>query len=206
VVAIIELRVIDFRYLSIITAWAVRSRWFGQVAMFVTAPSEWVIDNQPIEPPNHTLFSMYPLGTTRESAMRHGAFIYGNVVTKDETLPPSRQSSSFIIATLKLTLPNMVATAKIECLERSSEGTNESCFAERRSMRGTRGPNTLSISRDRRVVLLLVLLARADEEKELRQNLEWVGQHCDLVNIDQLPPGVLSQRDTRPPQRLSAPS
>src|SRR6266850_2505746 len=80
-------RVVDFRYLSDYHGLGSAVAWHGQVAMYVTAPSEWVIDNEPIEPPRQTLFSMYPLGFTRELAMRRGAFIYGNVMTKDETLP-----------------------------------------------------------------------------------------------------------------------
>ena len=198
----IELRVIDFRYLSDYHGLGSAIAWFGQVAMFVTAPSEWVIDNQPIEPPNHTLFSMYPLGHTRESAMRHGAFIYGNVVTKDETLPTLEAIVELHNRNIEANAAEHGATTKLEFLETISRKNERVLLRRAEIHEGYKGPEyTLYIERPQGV-LLLVLLARAEEEKELRQNLEWVGQHCDLFNIDQLPPGVLSQRDTRPPQRL----
>jgi len=80
----------------------------------------------------------------------------------------------------------MVRRRRLSVWKRSAEGTNESCLRRAEIHEGYEGPEyTLYIERPQGV-LLLVLLARADEEKELRQNLEWVGQTLYLVNIDQL--------------------
>lgn len=198
----IEVRVIDFRYLSDYHGLGTAIAWGGQVAMYVSAPSEWVIDNEPTEPPNHTLFAMYPLGYTRESAMRHGAFLYGNVVTKDDTLPSLEAIVELHNRNIETNAAEHGSTAKIEFLKTITRKDARVLLRRAEIHKGYAGPEyTLYIERPEGVVLL-VLLARAEEEHELRRNLEWVGQNCDLFNSDQLPPHVTTLKDTRPPGRL----
>ncbi len=198
----IEVRVIEFRYLSAYHGLGTAIAWSGQVAMFVSAPSEWVIDNEPVEPPNHTLFAMYPLGYTRESAIRRGAFIYGNVVTKDETLPTLESIVECHNRNIEANAAEHGSMAKIEVLETITRKDERVLLRRAEIHKGYKGSEyTLYIERPQGVVLL-VLLARSEEEGELRRDLEWVGKNCDLLDTDQLPPHLTSLRDTRPPGRL----
>ena len=194
----IEVRVIEFQHLSDYHSVGSAIAWSGQVAMFVSAPSEWVIDNEPVD----TLFAMYPLGYTRESAIRHGAFIYGNVVRKDDTLPTLEAIVELHNRNIEANAADHGSTARIEFLETISRKDERVLLRRAEIHKGYKGPEyTLYVERPQGV-LLLVLLARAEEEQELRRNLEWVGQKCELFNTDQLPPHLTTLKDSRPPSRL----
>jgi hypothetical protein len=58
--------------------------WKGPVVAIVEAPEGWVVDNQPGQ---GCQFSMYPLGHTLESAKRLCPFLYGNIVLKTTQEP-----------------------------------------------------------------------------------------------------------------------
>ena len=170
--------------------------------MYVSAPSEWVLDNEPVEPPNYTLFAMYPLGHTRESAMRHGAFLYGNVFTKDDTYPSLEAVVELHNRNIEANASERGSEARIGFLETIRRKDERVLLRRAEIHKGYAGPEyTLYIDRPQGVVFL-VLLARAEEEQELRRNLEWVGKNCDLFNTDQLPPHLLTLKDTHPANRL----
>jgi len=198
----IEVQVVDFRYLSAYHFLGRAVAWFGEVAMYVTAPSEWVIDNQPTESLNFTLFSIYPLGYTRETAMLHGPFIYGNVVTKNETLPTLEAIVEFHNRNIQASAAEHGETAKIEFLETISRKNERVLLRRAEIHEGYKGPEyTLYIERPQGVVIL-VLYTRGEEEQALRQDLEWVGRNLDLLDTDQLPPDFTNRTDTRPPGRI----
>lgn len=198
----IEVRIIEFRYLSDYHGLGTAIAWGGQVAMYVSAPSEWVIDNEPTEPPNEMLFAMYPLGYTRESAMRHGAFIYGNIVTKDETLPTLEAIVESHNRNIEANAAEHGSTARIELLETIRRKDERVLLRRAEIHKGYEGPEyTLYIERPQGVVIL-VLLARADEEQVLRRDLEWVGRNCNLLDTDQLPPDFTAQGNTRTPRHV----
>ncbi len=79
----IQLETKQFEYLSEYHSLGGAFAWSDPLAVLVRLPDTWVIDNTPPDPAAFTLFSAYPLGYTRESAMAHGAFIYGNIVVKE---------------------------------------------------------------------------------------------------------------------------
>ena len=55
---------------------------------FPCTPKDWVVDNGPMDGAMASVqFLMYPLGHTRQSAISHGAFIYGKIVPKSEEYP-----------------------------------------------------------------------------------------------------------------------
>jgi len=58
--------------------------WKGPVAAIVGLPEGWMTDN---EPARDYQFCMYPVLDTRESAIRHGVFLYGNIVLKSVQEP-----------------------------------------------------------------------------------------------------------------------
>ena len=61
--------------------------WNGPVLAIIAHLEGWIIDDERSGEEGWCLFSMYPLGHTLESAMKHSAFIYGNIVLKSEKLP-----------------------------------------------------------------------------------------------------------------------
>ena len=83
----VDLRIIEFKYLSAWHSLGGGIAWHGPMAALVRAPDTWVIDNQRSPKPFHMSFSMYPLGYTRETALRFGAFIYGNFELKSMEHP-----------------------------------------------------------------------------------------------------------------------
>jgi hypothetical protein len=159
-------------------------------------------DNEPVEPPFHTLFSMYPLGYARESAPRHGAFIYGNVESKGDTHPTLQAIVDLHNRNIEANAAEHGATARIEFLETITRKDERVLLRRAEIHKGYKGPEyTLYIERPQGV-LLLVLLARAEEEQKLRRNLEWIGQRVELFNTDQPPPQLVTLKDSRPPSRL----
>src|SRR5262249_48253602 len=143
-----------------------------------------------------------PLGYTRESARRHGPFIYGNVELKDDTHPTLESIVELHNRNIQTSAAKHGETAKIEFLETISRKNERVLLRRAEIHKGYEGPEyTLYIERPQGVVIL-VLLARAGEEQALLQDLEWVGRNLNLLDTDQLPSDFTNRTDTRPPGRI----
>jgi hypothetical protein len=72
-------RLSDYQFIGCLLCWK------GPVLAMVEPPDGWVVDFENTAGPFQ--FSMYPLGHSRESAMKMCPFIYGNIVLKTAAEP-----------------------------------------------------------------------------------------------------------------------
>jgi hypothetical protein len=76
-----ELKIISPDRLSHFQHMGCACAWVEPVGAVVSPPDGWVVDNEDSRP-DRMQFVIYELGHTRDSALRRGAFIYGNIVLK----------------------------------------------------------------------------------------------------------------------------
>lgn len=198
----VEVRVVEFQYLSHYHSLGSAIAWSGTFGVRITPPADWVIDNETVAEPNRTLFAMYPLGYTRESAIRHGALIYGNVVHKDDSLQTLEAIVELHNRNIKANALEHGSSAKIEYLDTIARKDMRVLLRRAEIYSGYQGPEyTLYIERSE-AVLVLVLLTRPADELGHRRRLELLAQQCEFFHTDEMP-SLATLSDPRPPTHAS---
>jgi Restriction endonuclease len=180
----IELRIMSPERLSEFQHIGCALAWKGPVAAVVSPPEAWVVDNEatPGGPPCQ--FSMYPLGHTRESAMRFSSFLYGTLVLKFDKEPTMEAIARRHEAEILATNP----AAKIERMKsrirvKSKSGLEKPLL--RIAWYLAFGPEFSLYLDHPKGVLVLVLLCPAGQEEQALTTLEWVGKTAVLMDCEQ---------------------
>jgi Restriction endonuclease len=148
--------------------------WHEPVGAVVSTPEGWVVDNQPTA---STQFAMYPLGHTRDSAARRGAFLYGNILLKD----PETPTMEAIAEKHERDILDKVPAAKFERLSpiartSASDSEPEQTLFRVGYIHPSYGGPEYSLYIDHpKGVLLLVLLCPQGEEQTHVPVLKWIG-------------------------------
>lgn len=143
--------------------------WTGRTAAMLPTPEGWLIDN---EPDRGFLFSMYPVLSTYEEAVRHDAFIYGKILEKT----PDRASLETIWDEHERTVRNLAPEVKFEQLP-SPPGTR----LTRTDIDMHGGPEFSLYMDCPEGVVLLVLLCREGQQDSLLPALEWMAANAVLM-------------------------
>jgi hypothetical protein len=183
----IELKILTAKRLSEFQNIGCAMLWKGQVAAVVSPPDTWVVDNEatPGSPPFQ--FSMYPLGHTRESAMRHGAFLYGNIVLKSDREPTMEAIAERHERDLIREMP-MAKFERLPPVQRVSwagRPAEETLFRAGRIHERYRGPEYSLYIDHPKGVLVLVLLCPEGEDDTYVPLLKWIGQKTLMMDCEQ---------------------
>ncbi|MGD0520106.1 MAG: restriction endonuclease [Terracidiphilus sp.] len=178
-----ELRIITPERLSEFQHMGDAYLWVEPVGAIVSPPQGWVADNEDTRP-EKMQFVMYPLGHTRDSALRRGPFIYGNIILKRESKP----SIESIAESHELEAIETHPDATFKRLEppRFSAGANakpaQTILREGGQHPGDEWPEfSLYIDHPKGVLLLVLHCHRLDVKKYL-QLLIWAGEKAILTN------------------------
>jgi hypothetical protein len=148
--------------------------WKGPVAAIVGLPEGWVVDN---EPGQGFQFSMYPLLTTREKAMRFGVFLYGNIVLKT----PSEPTLEAIALRHERDALQEFPSAEFKWLgpiagEAAGQGRSPQTLFRMGKVPILGGGSEYSLYADSpKGVLVLVLLCPPDQDDLYLPALRWIG-------------------------------
>jgi hypothetical protein len=188
----IELRILTTERLSEFQNIGCAIPWKGPVAAVVSSPDTWVVDNEATPGSPACQFSMYPLGHTRDSAMRWGAFLYGNIVLKSEREPTmeaiaSRHENDVI---------QKIPTAKFRRLPSIDRESWAGRVPEKTLFRvgyvhpSYAGPEYSLYIEHPKGVLVLVLLCPEGQDQIYVPMLRWVGQKALMMDCVQNDGGV----------------
>lgn len=180
----IELKILTTERLSEFQNIGCAMLWKGPIAAVVSPPDTWVVDNEatPGSPPCQ--FSMYPLGHTRESAMRYGAFLYGNIVLKCEGEP----TMEAIATRHERDVVRQIPTAKFQRLPSIDRESWAGCEPEKTLFRVGHihqkyaGPEYSLYIDHPKGVLVLVLLCPEGQDDAYVPALRWVGQKALMMD------------------------
>jgi Restriction endonuclease len=182
----IELKILATERLSEFQNIGSAMLWRGTVAAVVSPPETWVVDNE-VTPTAHCQFSMYPLGHTRDSAIRYGAWLYGNIVLKSEHEP----TMEAIAARHENDVIRDISTAKfkhLSTIERESwvgRAPEKTLFRVGHIHQKYRGPEYSLYIDHPDGVLVLVLLCPEGQDETYVPLLRWVGQKALMLDCDQ---------------------
>jgi hypothetical protein len=185
----IELRILAPERLSEFQHMGDAFPWVEPLAAVVSTPEGWVADKQDTRS-DRMQFSMYPLGHTRDSAMRYGAFLYGNIILKREEQP----TMEAIAALHEKGVLKECPAARFERLppflhrSRSNGEPVETLFRVGHIHEMYKGPEYSLYIDHPKGVLVLVLLCPEGEEKKYLPILKWVGEKTLMMDcVDQRP-------------------
>ncbi len=177
----IELRILAPERLSEFQHIGVAIPWREPFGAVVSAPEGWVADNQPSEP---MLFAMYPLGHTRDSAVRSGAFLYGNIFLKNAETPTMEAIAEEHEADILEKVPD-AKFHRLKPIARESWSGREperTLFRVGHIHEGYGGPKYSLYIDHPKGVLLLVLLCPKGEEKIYVPVLQWIGEKALMMD------------------------
>jgi len=172
--------------------------WREPVGAVVSTPEGWLVDNQPSAA---SLFTMYPLGQTRESALGSEAFLYGQICLKDADTP----TMEAIATRHEENILAKVPTAKFERLRpvvrksRSGREPEKTLFRVGYIHEGYRGPEYSLYIDHPKGVLLLVLFCPEGQDEAYVPILKWLGETTLMMDcVDKRP-----ERINETPGRIS---
>jgi hypothetical protein len=148
--------------------------WKGPVSAMVGLPEGWITDN---EPNTDYQFSMYPVLWTRESAMRKGLFLYGNILLKSDRDPTMEAIADRHERVVLETVP----TAKFERLTPLENEIRQDGQFPRSLLRvghilpSYGGPEYSLYIDSPKGVLLLVLMCPEGKDETYLPALKWIG-------------------------------
>jgi hypothetical protein len=183
----IELKILTTERLSEFQNIGCALLWKGPVAAVVSPPDTWVVDNEATPASPLCQFSMYPLGHTRESAMRLGAFLYGNIVLKYEDEPTmeaigKRHERDVIQHFPNATFERLPPIDRASWAGRPAENT---LFRVGRIHERYRGPEYSLYIDHPKGVLVLVLLCPEGQDNDYVSILKWIGQKALMLDCQQ---------------------
>ena len=183
----IELRILTAERLSEFQSIGCAILWKGDVGAIASPPDTWVVDNErtPGSPPCQ--FSMYPLGHTRESAMRLGGFLYGNIVLKSEHEPTMEAIAQRHEVEVIHTWP-MAKFERLPPVQRSNWGdrpAEQTLFRVGYIDKGYRGPEYSLYIDHPKGVLVLVLLCPEGQDDTYVPVLKWIGRMTLMMDCEQ---------------------
>jgi hypothetical protein len=176
----IELRILAPERFSEFQHIGVAFPWREDIGAVVSTPQGWVVDNQPT---GSMLFAMYPLGHTRDSAIRFAAFLYGNILLKNAETP----TMEAIAEKHETIIKNKIPSAKFDRLSslvrtRPGRGPEKTLFRVGHIHKRYGGPEYSLYIDHPKGVLLLVLLCPEGQEKIYVPILKWIGEKALVVN------------------------
>lgn len=177
----IELRILPPERLSEFQHIGTAFPWREPVGAVVSTPEGWVADNQPS---GSSLFTMYPLGHTRDSAFRFSAFLYGNILLKNTETP----TIEAIAQKHEKDIIDKVPTAKFERLRpmvrtsRLGREPEKTLFRVGHIHGGYGGPEYSLYIDHPKGILLLVLLCPEGEEETYVPILKWIGEKALMMD------------------------
>lgn len=155
--------------------------WREPVGAIVSTPEGWVVDNQPSE---LTLFTMYPLGHTRDSAARFEVFLYGNILLKN----PETPTMEAIAEKHEEVIMGEVPTARFEHLSPvvragwSGREPEKTLYRVGHIHEMYRGPEYSLYIDHPKGVLLLVLLCPEGKEEAYVPIFKWIGEKAVVMD------------------------
>jgi hypothetical protein len=192
----IELRILTVEQLSDFQWIGAAVLWRGPVAVMISPPQHWVIDNEHTPIPgaksnqNIPHFMSYPLGHTRQTAARREAFIYGTIILKW----PGGSTVEEIAAWNESQVLEKCPTASFKRLALTTLSRPEATyFRVGRIHAGYGGPEYSLYLDHPKGVLLVVLICPESKDGVYVPMLEKMAQHAILMDCDdsRLAEGVL---------------
>jgi hypothetical protein len=183
----IELRILTTERLSEFQNIGCGILWKGPVAAVVSPPDTWVVDNEATPGSPSCQFSIYPLGHTRESAMRYGAFLYGNIVLKHEDEPTMEAIAARHEKDVLQEIPTAVFQ-RLPSIERepwAGRVPEKTLFRVGHIHKTYSGPEYSLYIDHPKGVLVLVLLCPEGQDDVYVPLLKWVGQKVLMMDCEQ---------------------
>jgi hypothetical protein len=172
--------------------------WREPVGAVVSTPEGWVVD---IQPSASSLFTMYPLGHTRDSAVRSEAFLYGKILLKNADTPTMEAIATYDEKIILAKVP----TAKFERLSPvvrkswSGREPEKTLFRVGYIHEGYRGPEYSLYIDHPKGVLLLVLFCPEGQDDAYVPILKRLGETTLMIDcVDSRP-----ERTSETPGRIS---
>jgi hypothetical protein len=181
----IDLRILTAERLSEFHGLGGAILWKGSVAAAVRTPETWIVDNEHRSltgsPEAVPQFMTYPLGHTRDSIFRRGAFVYGNIILKWPQYPTMNAIAELHEKRILERSP-AARFVRLEGIKRESTGGRE---PEETILRvgyvdGYNGPEYSLYIDHPAGVLLLVLLCPEGQDELFVPVLKWIGQRAVL--------------------------
>lgn len=183
----IELKILTAERLSEFQNIGCAMLWKGPVAAVVSHPDTWVVDNEATPGSPAFQFSMYPLGHTRDSAMRRSAFVYGNIVLKSDREPTmeaiaDRHERDVIRDVPSASFRRLPLPPRVSWAGRPAENT---LFRVGHVLETYRGPEYSLYIDHPKGVLVLVLLCPEGQDETYVPILEWIAEKTLMVDCVQ---------------------
>lgn len=163
--------------------------WVEPIAAVLNTPEGWVADNEDSRP-ERAQFAMYTLGHTRNSAQRLGAYLYGNIILKNEHQPDMES----IAANHERAVVERFPGAQFKRLPSiphrhgPTNDTTEVLFRVGNIDESYKGPEYSIYIDHPKGVLVLVLLCPEEEDQKFVPILKRVADTALLLNcIDKRP-------------------
>jgi hypothetical protein len=183
----IELKILTTERLSEFQNIGCAMLWKGPVAAVVSPPDTWVVDNEATPGSPRCQFSMYSLGHSRESAMRHGAFLYGNIVLKfaDEPTMEAIADRHERDVTQEIPTAKFERLAPLQRVSWAGRPAEETLFRVGRIHPRYRGPEYSLYIDHPKGVLVLVLLCPEGQDDTFVPILKWIAEKTLMMDCEQ---------------------